>query len=320
MPQNVVKALFFRNSLKSYTHKKVIVDLLRLYVLYVLLAMVIMTGLKDKLILFPYQDVSWKPIVKDMESKFNCQAQELKFKAKDGSLLSALYIKSKDPKVDKVAIVSHGNAGNLGHRIGLASYLLLACSSVLLYDYRAFGESEGQAKLGNIIEDGLSAYDYTANTLGYKPENIILYGESIGCGVTTSIMNERKASAVILQSPFVSLMKTARDKLFFLCTVPDLVTGKEQLDNLAAVKKAHPPLLIMHGDKDFTLPGKYSDELFAAASEPKQLFIVKGAGHNDVYSDPKNGVLGALKNFIQGLPKQPSQTESKAALKALQEI
>ena len=67
MPQNVVKALFFRNSFKSYTPKKVIVDLLRLYVLYVLLAMVIMTGLKDKLILFPYQDVSWKPIVKDME-------------------------------------------------------------------------------------------------------------------------------------------------------------------------------------------------------------------------------------------------------------
>ena len=204
-------------------------------------------------------------------------------------------------------MVSHGNAGNLGFRLGLASFIVASGQSVFLYDYEGYGESQGEAKLANLIPDAVCAFDYIVGPLGYKTDEVILYGESIGCGVTSGIMQERKARAVVLQSGFTSLVTAGKDKLWQLKILPDWSFPQPVFDNLSAVKRPHPPLLFIHGEKDAILPVQYSRTMFAEAAEPKQYYEVKGAGHNDIGFTDLAGFRGALINFVDSIDKGPQK-------------
>lgn len=284
--------------------KNVLKSLSVLLLLYMAAAAALLYFFADNLALFPSRDMQDKEkVLAFMEEKMYAKADQVKFKAVDGSDLTGWYFKNGKPKKDLCVLVNHGNAGNILCRCGIAAYFLNAGVSVFLYDYRGYGESEGEAHLANLVPDAESAYKCMVEKLGYKPSQIVLYGESIGCGVTSELAKNKNCAAVILQSPFTSLIQAAKDHIFFLNTLPDIAYPPNipHLDNLDYVKKPHPPLLIIHGEKDFTLPCTYSKTLFKEACEPKNLFTLPMAGHNDVYEYADSGLLAALSKFIDSL-------------------
>ncbi len=288
----------------NWSWKSLLKGLAQLYCLYVIIAAVCLYFCADKLALFPSSDLRDKDkILAYMKAKFNATAQEVKFPAKDGKNLVGWYFQNSAKKDAPVVLVSHGNASNIECRVGIAAYLLLSGTSVFLYDYRGFGESQGEASLKNLVPDARCAYDYLINGMHYKPEQIILYGESIGCGVTSDLAQQVACKAVILQSPFTNLCRAGKDHLFFLHTLPDFVFPLcvPALDNLSYVKKEHPPLLIIHGEKDSILPFAYAKELYAAATEQKTLLPIPQAGHNDVYEYGNSGLLAGLIKFVSSL-------------------
>lgn len=289
---------------KPFGWKNILRGLAQLYFLYLLIAVVCLYFCADKLALFPSSDLTDKnKILAFMKAKFNVEAKEVKFKAQDGKLMVGWYFQNSAKKDAPVVLVSHGNASNVECRVGIAAYLLFAGTSVFLYDYRGYGESQGEASLKNLVPDARSAYDYLVQGMHYKPDQIILYGESIGCGVTSDLAKQVKCKAIILQSPFTSLCRAAKDHLFFLHTLPDVVFPMcvPALDNMSYVKNEHPPLLIIHGEKDSTLPFTYAKELYAEAKEPKTLISVPQAGHNDVYEYADSGLLAGLIKFVASL-------------------
>jgi pimeloyl-ACP methyl ester carboxylesterase len=298
MPVEVKQPWFKRQRKprKKITVKTSLIYCFNLYLCFLLCGIFIVFGIRDKIALYPMQNTEWKAFLKEMPAKLQVETKELMIPGPQGHKLAGLLIKKPGSKY--IYLVSHGNAGNLGYRLGLASFIVASGQSVFLYDYQGYGESQGLAKLANLIPDGLSAFDYLVGPLGYKPDQVILYGESIGCGVTTGIMRERKARAVVLQSPFTSLMAAGKDKLWQLKIFPDWICPEPHLDNLSAVKRPHPPLLFIHGDQDTILPVRYSRTMFAAALEPKRYYEVKGAGHNDVGFTDLAGFRGALVDFV----------------------
>jgi pimeloyl-ACP methyl ester carboxylesterase len=83
---------------------------------------------------------------------------------------------------------------------------------------------------------------------------------------------------------------------------PDSVFQYVDLDNIAYLRGHHPPLLLIHGDKDSTLPLKYGEENFAAALQPKELVVINGAGHDDVaFHNPKLFTTAVAK-FVNTAP------------------
>jgi uncharacterized protein len=215
---------------------------------------------------------------------------------------------------DKIVLVSHGNAGNLAHRAVIADALIEAGLSVLLYDYQGYGRSEGSPSVKNVCQDGVAAYDYLIEK-GYKPESIILYGESLGCAVATNISSQRKAAGLILQSGFSSLRNIACEKYLLFNAYPPFLFPKPRLDSLAVLKKPHPPLLIMHGRHDYTIPYTHSEKMYETAVGKKSLVIFDDAGHNDVFDTSRAKFLSAVKLFVIGLrPPQivpePKQTST----------
>ncbi|HEY9773038.1 MAG TPA: alpha/beta fold hydrolase [Planktothrix sp.] len=214
----------------------------------------------------------------------------------DGSKIDAWFFKVDGS--DKLTIVNHGNAGNLANRFYLAKVLTQAHSNVLMYDYRGYGLSTGVATVPGILQDGLTVYDYARQKLGYAPDKIILYGESIGTAVTCNIAKNRECAAVILQSGIGSLPAVGRSLMPFLWLFPDVLFAEPHLDNVAVVHDIHVPILFCHGAIDRIVPCSESKRMFANANEPKQLVVLPDCGHNDMGVQNKKEFYDAIGNFV----------------------
>jgi uncharacterized protein len=204
------------------------------------------------------------------------------------------------PRSDKIVLVSEGNGGNMVYLTQVAELLLQCNASVLLYDYEGYGESEGNPSLRRICDDGLAAFDYMKNTLA-GDKKLVLLGVSLGTGVSCQIAAHRKVDAIILTSPFTSLLSMAKQKVGFIRAMPTFALPRQHLDNVAVLSKPHPPLLILHGDADTMIPISEAEKLFEAASEPKTFVKLPKAGHNDVFRTTKAEYLAALKTFLSSL-------------------
>lgn len=203
-----------------------------------------------------------------------------------------------NPNAKKTVLFSHGNAGNLTHRKTTIEMLLYSGASVFIYDYSGYGLSHGSPSVNNCCEDAVAAYDYLKNKLKVKPESIILYGESIGTGFTCQLAKQRSCAAIILQSPFQSLPQIAREKVPLACIYPSFTFPVNHLDTLSYLKNQHPPVLLIHGQKDDLIPAHNSEDLYKCASEKKSIVRLPNAGHNDVSNNVNFECLSALSSFL----------------------
>ncbi len=204
----------------------------------------------------------------------------------------------KSPEADApVVLYCHGNAGNIGHRLMLAKYLLDAGASVLLFDYRAYGKSSGKKNLPGLIDDSQAAYDYLVNVKKYKPSQIVIYGESIGGGTACALASKVESGGLILDSTFTSLLQIAKKKVSYFRLYPDFCQFYPEFNNLETLKGKHAPLLIMHGKIDELIPFEEAQQNFAAASEPKELLELPNSTHNWKQPDEKLYIDGARKFF-----------------------
>jgi len=198
-------------------------------------------------------------------------------------------------------LLSHGNGGNVTYRQDTAAVLLDSGASVLIYDYRGYGNSEGLPTVDGICDDAVSAYDYLANVRGVTSDRMVLYGESLGCAVTTNLSTRRKCAGIILQSGFASLTQIAAEMFPVLAIYPGRLLADPPLNNLSIVKEQHPPLLIVHGHQDEVVPFSHAVAVFQAASEPKQMLELPSCGHNDISVSAIPEFRRALTDFFGSL-------------------
>lgn len=226
----------------------------------------------------------------------NAEADEVYIPLKSGKKLHCWYYKVAN--ATKTILFNHGNAGNLSSRNSILNLLTQTGASVFIYDYEGFGKSEGLPTIDGICENGLAVYDHLVNQVGVKPENLIVYGESLGTGVAMYLADEKPVAAVILQSGFSSLRTIAQESYPTLRAFPSFLFPAQQLDTLTLAKKPHPPLLIVHGVLDRVVPYSHAQRLYKEASEPKQLLTLPNSGHTDICSTAPNEFLNTVIEFM----------------------
>ncbi|MGH9550065.1 MAG: alpha/beta hydrolase, partial [Terriglobales bacterium] len=178
-----------------------------------------------------------------------------------------------------VVLVNHGNACNISSLDWIARNVLSSGCSVLLYDYRGYGlSSKGKLSAESICADGDAAYTYLTGTQGYDPDNVILYGQSLGCAVACHISSVHQVRALILQSGFSSLRNVAYQRFPLLRHVPSRLVP-DVLDNRAILSQSKLPLLLIHGDCDRVVPFENAQMLFEASGGEKKLVVCHNAGH-----------------------------------------
>ncbi len=235
--------------------------------------------------------------------------QSIYFQQADGNQLAAWFFLSPEAKF--TVLVNHGNRGNISNRANLIQALLKSGLSVFIYDYSGYGKSDGQPDLATVTNDAQAAYDYLVQEKQLLPENIILYGESLGGAISAHLATVRKVRAIIYQSGFSSLRRIVCEKMPVLMIYPELLFPFPPLDAVKNFKNVHVPLLIVHGQQDTVVPFHHAQDVFKAASPPKELICFKSAAHSDfVLAEPKRFAL-VLKEFLLSLEQR---VEMKANL------
>jgi len=192
----------------------------------------------------------------------------------DGVRIHAWYIPRDGASL--VTLHLHGNGGNIADRYTRFREIAAAGSAVLALDYRGYGKSHGRPTERGLYRDADAAYNYLLKT-GFRPDHIIVHGESLGTAVAVDLAARRPCAAVILEAPFPS----AKDVAQTVAPVigPMLIWG---FDSRAKIGRVHAPVFFIHGDRDEVIPLRLGQDLFAAAREPKSFWLVPGAGHNDI--------------------------------------
>jgi fermentation-respiration switch protein FrsA (DUF1100 family) len=221
-------------------------------------------------------------------------AEELSLTAHDGVRIHGWFLPLPEPRL--TILLSHGNGGNISHRLDRTLLLQSRLrASVLLYDYRGYGRSEGSPDEEGTYRDVRAAYQYLRDEKKVDPRRLVLFGESLGAAVALDLALERPAAALVLESPFTSVPDMARATAF----APLARFVRTRYDNLAKVRRLRMPLLVLHGDHDEVVPFAQGRRLFEAAPEPKRFFAIPGAGHNDTYFVGGEAYWKVLAEFLE---------------------
>jgi fermentation-respiration switch protein FrsA (DUF1100 family) len=212
----------------------------------------------------------------------------------DGVKLHAWLFAAKEPD-SPLLIFFHGNGGNLSHRADTAEALARRGISVLLFDYRGYGRSEGSPGESKLYVDGLAVYDYARTTLHAPADRISLYGESLGGPYAADVAAKRPVRCVVIQSSFPSAASVAnnayRRPLGYLLG--------NSLPTARSLNRARVPVLVIHGDADTIIPFACGKELFAALNGPKEMLVVRGADHNDVTEVGGDAYFERVAGFVR---------------------
>lgn len=201
------------------------------------------------------------------------QARVLHLKTSDGETLVAWHIAPKPGK--PLILYFHGNGGGLEQRNVRFQKLTETGYGLLAVEYRGYGGSTGTPSEAGLIEDGEAGYA-AAIALGEAPKSIVVMGESLGSGVATQLAARHEIGALVLDSPFSSAVDVAAS-LYWMFPVRLLMSDRFRSNEAIGAVRA--PLLIVHGDRDWVVPLRFGEKLFALANEPKRFIKVEGAGH-----------------------------------------
>jgi len=205
-----------------------------------------------------------------------------------------------------VILMFHGNGYVLDDMIGdEAAGLHEIGANLLLIDYRGYGSSTSiRPNETTVDEDAEASLNYLLDQRRIPIGRVFVLGRSIGSGpaVTLALRNPG-VGGLILESPFTSIDGAAAGFWYFRIYPLSLLL-RTHFDNLSKVSRVRAPILIVSGTEDRLTPTWMAERIFARARQPKQLYLVSGAGHNDLPATGGDALTGVLREFTR--PPRPA--------------
>jgi fermentation-respiration switch protein FrsA (DUF1100 family) len=240
-----------------------------------------------------YPDGVWEP------HAFGLRVDDVWFEADDGVKLHGWWI--PHPAARGTILYCHGNTGSIAHRIGVFRHLQRLRVNLFAFDYRGYGRSSGSPSEAGLFRDVRAAFDHTVNSLERQSGEILLFGHSLGGAVAVDCALHRPAAGLVVQSSFTHIRDAAKA---MFPTLPLHLAATREFRSIDKVGRIAIPKLFIHGDCDESVPVELGEKLFAAASDPKELYIVRRAGHNDVHRYGGLRYLHRLSRFRNRCLKQ----------------
>jgi fermentation-respiration switch protein FrsA (DUF1100 family) len=246
------------------------------------------TSLDERLLFFPvkYPGGDWQPT--------GLRIDDVEIRSADGTKLHGWYCPATNPTA--VILYCHGNGGNLTYDAPVLRFLQKeARATVLEFDYRGYGRSDGRPTAEGVVADARAARAWLAQRAGVPESQIVLMGRSLGGAVAVQLTADVRPRGLILESTFASLRAVAEHHYPLLASI----VPADKLDSAAVLAGYDGPLLQSHGDKDRTIPFASGEALFLAAKGKKQFVPISGADHNA----PQSGeYYWWLLQFLKELP------------------
>lgn len=217
----------------------------------------------------------------------------------DGFKLNCWFVRQKK-KARGTIIFLHGVGDCKIAGVPFALSLYNRGFNIFLYDSRQHGESEGYYCTYGFYEkhDVSAVISYLQSRTDFKIGKIGIFGTSMGGAVAIQAAAiDPRIACVVSEGSYTALRIVFVDYQKRIIKLPwhflrnIALVHSQKLANFKArlvapiedIKRVHVPVLIVHGRNDSFIKSDYSNMLYEAANKPKQLLLIEGADHNDVW-------------------------------------
>ncbi|MBI5166224.1 MAG: alpha/beta fold hydrolase [candidate division NC10 bacterium] len=226
---------------------------------------------------------------------FGWNYEEISIKTVDGLSLSGWFIPGS--RGGPVVILAHGLGAGKSDLVDFAPFLYKGGYNVLLFDFRAHGKSDGSSTSFGYHEqkDLSAAIDFLKARKDVDPQRIGVLGLSLGGAVAILAAAQLKEiRAVAVEGVYASFPETVTRHLYLAYRLPKFpfthlalwtfsLLFKVDIDRISPIESigriSPRPLFIIAGGKDERMTPEEAWRLYQAAGEPKELWVVPGAGH-----------------------------------------
>lgn len=239
-------------------------------------------------VFFPVKTITQTPAALKLEF------EDVYIDTPDGKRINAWFVHGQTGGA--TILYAHGNGGNMSDRLMKVKFFHDLGFSVMLFDYRGYGNSTGFPSEEGIYTDGLAAYDYLVTRKVIDKNRIILYGGSLGGIVAVDTASKRPCAALIVDSSITSAKEVAKAYYPYL---PAFMT-RLKFDSITKIKAIKAPKLIIHSPADHTIPYAMGVKLFEAAGEPK-VFIKATGDHDELQMARSEKTMAEFRLFLEKL-------------------
>jgi fermentation-respiration switch protein FrsA (DUF1100 family) len=235
----------------------------------------------------------------DAPAELQLPVRRAAIRTEDGLTLGSWVIPAGPDSTGYWVLICHGNAGNLSefgrpaHYAGLRTLGL----SLLAFDYRGYGESEGTPSEAGLYRDADAAYQYLRGGLRVPPERIIVFGHSLGSAVAVDLASRVPAAGLILDGALTSVIERGAELYPY---VPVRWIGRSRFSSIDKISRVSIPKLFLHARADDVVPLAHGRRLFEAALPPKT-FVELNGGHGDAFELDSATYFGSIRKFVKGL-------------------
>lgn len=202
----------------------------------------------------------------------------------------------------RIVLFFHGNAGNLSGRTELMVRLVNLGAEVMIIDYRGYGHSEGRPSEEGVYRDARAAWNFLTIEHEVPPDQIIVFGKSLGGAVAVDLASTVTPAGLIVQSSFTSVPAMAARHYPF---VPGFAL-RTKMDSESKIDSITCPKLFVHSTHDEIVPFEMGRTLFETAGGPKTFFEITGAGHNETLAVGGSRYLESIRGFLASIPSAQS--------------
>jgi fermentation-respiration switch protein FrsA (DUF1100 family) len=237
----------------------------------------------------PVRQVPYNP------SDINLPFENIVFETKDRLKLSAWFIPAE--KAELTVLFCHGNGGNMTHRLDTINILNELGLNCFIFDYRGYGASEGKPSEAGTYRDAEAAYKWLTQKKSISPENIILFGRSLGGSIAAYLATKIEAKALIVESSFTSYVDIGKK---FYPYMPIRLAAIYSYPTIDYIRRVRYPVMIIHSRNDEIIPFEFGLRLYDAANEPKEFIEISGS-HNDGFLFSGETYRKAWSNWLEFL-------------------
>jgi len=217
--------------------------------------------------------------------------EKVTFNSSDGMQLSGWYIPAPSETGGKKSLTApakgsgftvlfcHGNGGNMMHRLDSINIFYNLGLNCFIFDYRGYGSSEGKPGEEGTYLDVRAAYEWLTEEKKMSPDNIIIFGRSLGGSIAAQLASKVKAKALVIESTFTSYVDIGRK---FYPYMPVRWFARFSYRTIDYVKDVRCPVMVIHSRNDEVVPFEFGLELYEAANDPKEFIEIFGS-HNDAF-------------------------------------
>lgn len=214
--------------------------------------------------------------------------EDIEFATPDGERLHGWWLPQDDAR--GTVLFVHGNAGNISHRLDSLQIFAGLGVNVLIFDYRGYGRSTGRPSEQGLYQDAEAAWNWLVDARGQRPDQIVLFGRSMGGAVAARLATRVEAAGLIVESTFTSVPDIGAELYWWL---PVRWLSRLDFDAETAIRNARLPVLVVHSSDDEIISFRHGQRLVRAAGERGRLLEISG--------DHNTGFLRSGQRYVRGL-------------------